>query len=135
MKWCLVTVFQNLSSLHQHSTKHLDPVVVPQYKIHTHKDFQVTKIHLHASQFHWQFQSEREISLVSKGKSFIIFIRGQLIFKYGKDFSVTAVVTDSHVLGVCSGGWSCITHPATLDMCSLGRATFCHNTYAAQKPL
>lgn len=76
------------------------------------------------------------ISTVSKGKSFTIFIIGQLFLSMAKtpgrfQWSLTAM----HVFAVCTGGCSCITHPATLDTCSLGRATLCHNTYTEQKSL
>lgn len=83
-----MTVFQDLSSLHQHSTKHLDAVVVPQYKIHVCEDFPIIKIHLHASQ--------RDNFNGLKGKILYNLYYRTTFSKYGKDSREISVVTDSH---------------------------------------
>lgn len=74
------------------------------------------------------------ISWVSKGTT---FTKGPLFVSMVKTPSVVVVVTDSHVLRGSTLQRSELRqgHIATSDVCSLGRATSCHNRTAAQKPL
>lgn len=77
-------------------------------------------------QLHW---SQREYPLQPYNRA--------TFYKYGKDSSVVVVVTDSHVLRGSTLRRSELRqrHIATFDVCSSGRATFCHNRNTAQKPL